>query len=290
MWEVFNNREIAFMAWILIISPFLLSIRALREPLAGILRVIFSGGVVLGVLILALYMGAVVYLLECFDLWTLILLKDTLFWFFSAGLLTVYRCVLAKDGNIPIRELMYDNLRLVLILEFLLNTYTFALWAELIIVPVATSVAMLQAFAEASKGNRNVTKFLGGVLSVVGIAMIGHTLYSAVQDYQALVTLETLHSFVLPILLSTAIIPAAYLMAVYTKYKNLFIGFKFGYDKSRGFVTYCKWMVFFHCGLSTKKISSLKPFHLMHLQSKEDLRNIFQELDGGDTTITPLEQ
>ena len=202
----------------------------------------------------------------------------------------MYKYVAAKNGDIPIRELLYDNLKLVVVLEFIMNAFTFELWAELLIVPVITVVVMMSSYVEATKGDRDVAKFLGGIQAVLGLALMGHVLYSAVHDYQILGTLDTLRSFLLPIFLSTAIIPAAYLMAVYTNYESLFIGFKFGNDKSWGFINYCKLVIFWNCGLSTQRISKLKPLNLMHLQNKEDVKNMFRKLDKGDVELDSLEQ
>jgi hypothetical protein len=290
MWEVFNNREIATIVWGIVILPFLLRPVRVRKSLAGLLKMMFAGKLLFPVLLLAAYIGGIVYLLSRLELWTVTLLKDTLFWFFSAGLLTIYKYVSAKDGNVPIKELLFDNLKLIVVLEFLTNTYTFALWAEVILVPVVMVVAMMNAYAEATKENRDVAKLLGGIMAGIGILMVGHTLYSAVQDYRALGTFETLRSFLLPILLSAAIIPTAYLMAVFASYESLFVGFKLGKDRSKRFVNYCKWRVLWHCGFSIKRISRLKPFNLMHLESKEDLNSMLRESDRRDVRLTPSEE
>lgn len=287
---IFNNREITVFAWLLVVTLFVFKNRKVRKSAASIFETVLAWKILIPVLLLVGYMGGISYFLSRIELWNVTLLKDTLFWFFSAGMMTTYKYVGAKNGDIPIRELLYDNLKFVVILEFIMNTFTFELWAELLIVPVFTVVVMMNAFVEASKGDRDVARLLGGIQGVLGFALVGHVLYRAVDDYQIFGTLDTMRSFLLPILLSIAIIPAAYLMALYTSYEDLFIGFKFGKAKGRGFVCYCKLVILWNCGFSTKKIAKLKPFNLMHLQNKEDVKDMFRKRDKPDLELGSLEQ
>lgn len=114
---------------------------------------------------------------------------------------------------------------------------------------------------------------------MIGGLFIAHAIYYAVQDYQTLGKTETLYSLMLPIFLSITIIPFAYLFAVYANYESLFIGIKFGKVKSLKLKNHCRFIIFAYCGFNTRKIAKLKPFHLMHLRSVQDLKNILQELD-----------
>ncbi len=281
--EIFNNREIASIAWLFLFSVFVLRSKDVRKSLTGILRVFASIKMLLPMFLLAVYIGCIAYLLRKIGLWDVALLKDTLFWFLSAGLLTIYKYVSAPTGNVPVKRLLYDNLKLIVILEFILDTYTFALWVELLIVPVATIIVLMNAYVETTEGNRKVAKLLMGVQAILGLVLVAHAFYSAIVDYRVLGTLDTLRSILLPILLSIAIIPAAYLMAVYTNYESLFVGFKIGKEREDSFIRYCKWQVILHCGLSTKKIAQLRPFDLMQLESKKDVRKMLRRRDGIDT-------
>lgn len=242
--EYFNNREIAIFVWLLAFSLYVLRIKKVRGSLAGVFKAIASVKIIIPVMLLAVYIGSIAYFLSRLGLWNIALVKDTIFWFCSAGMITMFKYVTAKKGDIPIKELLLDNLKFIVILEFIMNTFTFAIWAELLIVPVVTIIVMMNAYVEATKKNRDVAKLLGGIQAIIGLALMGYAFYRAVNDYQILGTLDTLRSFLLPIFLSTAIIPMAHLMAVYANYESLFIGFKFGKDKSRGFVNYCKWVIF----------------------------------------------
>lgn len=281
--DVFNNREIATFAWLLVFAVFVLRSKDVRRSVAALLKQFASMKMLLPVLLLAGYLGGTVYLLHRVGLWNISLLKDTLFWFFSAGLLTMFKYVQARKGEIPVKKMLYDNLKFIVVLEFILNTFTFSIWAELVIVPIVTIIVMMNAYVEATNGDRKVAKFLGGIQAIIGFGLIGHALYAAIGDYRTLGTFDTMRSFLLPILLSAAIIPAAYLFAVYTNYESLFVGFKIGRPREGSFVRYCKWKVILHCGLSTRKIARLRPFDLMHLESKKDVENMLKKRNEAAT-------
>ncbi len=278
--EIFNNREIAIFIWFIVVAIYVFRIEKVRESFNGIIKTVASVKIIIPLILLAIYIGVVSHYLSRIGLWNYTLLKDTIFWFFTAGLVTMFKYVTAQKGKIPIKELLLDNLKFIVILEFVMNTYTFALWGELLVVPFVTIVVSMNAFAEATKKNQDVTKFLGIVQSIIGLVLLSYVLYRAVIDYQVLGTIDALRSFLLPIILSTAIIPIVYLMAVYSNYESIFIGFKFGSEKSKGFIYYCKLMIFLKCGFSTRRISKLVPLDLMHLQNKDDIKEILLKTDG----------
>ncbi len=277
--DIFNSLEIATFVWVLVFSVYVLMSKDVRKAVAELLKSVASRKMLLPVFLLSGYMSGIVYVLHEIGLWNVGLLKDALFWLFSAGLLTMYKYVSASKGNIPVKKLLYDNLKIIVVLEFTLNTFTLSLWAELVIVPIVTFVVMLNAYVEATDGNHRVAKLFGSIQALLGLVLVGYALYNAIVDYRVLGTLDTLRSFLLPILLSTAIIPAAYLFAVYTNFESLFVGFRIGKPKSKGSVRYCKWQVILHCGLSTRRIAQIRPFDLMHLESKEDVKSMLAGRD-----------
>lgn len=290
VFEVFNNREIATFVCLLGFLAFCLRSEDVRTSFANVLRHLLSFKLLTPVFLLAIYIFGLVVLLNRLNLWNVSLLKDTLFWFFTAGMLTIYKYVSAREGRVPVGGMLLDNVKLVVILEFLMNTYTFSLLTEFIIAPIVTLIAMLYGYTETRKEDRDVAKILAGALSLYGFVLIAHALYSAVKDYQNLGTLDTAISFQLPILLSASIVPPVYVMAVFANYESLFVGFKFGTEKNREFIRYCKLRIFMRCGFSTRCIAKLRPLDLMHLASKEDVSIILRRLEFPEEALTQSDQ
>jgi hypothetical protein len=282
---ILNNREIAAGVWLLGLLIFSLRSKAVRQSLFGILRQIASPKLLIPQVLLAAYIGGCVYLLWRKNLWNVSLLRDTLYWFVTAGVLTVFKYVTAKKGKVPVKEMLIDNLKLVVVLEYLMNTYTFALWAEMVIFPILALVVMMNAYLEVKKEPQIVATFMTWVQAIFGSVLIAHALYSAALDYKNLGSFDTLRSFMLPILLSLAIIPAAYIMAVMAQYESLFIGFKLGKQKDRKFILHCKWRVIARCRLKTSNIAKLRPFDMMHLNNKKDVDEVLKRVEMSEEEL-----
>jgi len=285
MWDIFNNREIAAGVWLFGLLLFSLRSRAVRQSFVGILKQLASPKLLIPQVLLAAYIGGCACLLWRYNLWNVSLLKDTLFWFATAGVLTAFKYVAAKKGKVPVKEMLIDNLKLVLILEFLMNTYTFALWAEMVIFPVLALVVMMNTYIEVKKEPQIVATFVTWVQAMFGFVLVAHALYSAVLDYKNLGTIDTLRSFLLPILLSAGIIPAAYIMAVMAQYESLFIGFKLGKQRDRKFTLYCKCRVIARCGLKTRNIAKLRPFDMIHLNNKQDIEEVLKRVNMSEKEL-----
>jgi hypothetical protein len=175
------------------------------------------------VLIAALLTAAFVSILHRFRLWTIGELKDTIVWFFFTGVALIFRAVSAPNPARIIHAILWDALRITVLMEFLLNTYTFPLLVELLLLPLATVVAMLLAVADAEKKFQPVVSFLGKLQSILGGAIIVFTLWSVAHNLRGLWSIENARSLLLPVLLAIAFVPLAYFMAMISAYEQLFL-------------------------------------------------------------------
>ena len=278
--EFFNNRELAAIIWTVVFFAWALTKKDLRKAFSIPLKAVLAWQILLPALLMGAYLTAIIVTLFKFDLWDFFLLKDTLFWFFSVAVILMYRFVAARGGSLPFREVITDNLKMIVILEFLINTYTFSLGMELVLIPLAVIVGSMNAIAGEKKEHQIVAKFTKVLIVLMGICTIVMAVYSAVSDYKTLGTIDTIQSLALPVFLSSGLIPFVYLLAVYTNYESLFIGFKIGKKKSLRFVRYCKWVIVGHCLLNIKKVAQLKPYNLMNLEEVDDLDQLLCELDN----------
>ena len=279
---IFNNREIATIIWLFLFALFALKSKDDRVSFAKLLKTYLSVKILLPIFFMAIFLVGIIYLLNRGGLWNVMLLKDTILWFFLVGQLTMFKYVMVPNGNIPIKNQFLENLKLIVVFEFIVNLFTFSLLVELILVPVITIILIMNNYVQGTNGDRGVGKLLVVLQSLLGLVVMGYALYIAIVDYRVIGTLDMLRSFLLPILLSVAIIPVAYMFAVYAKYESLFVGFKIGKLRESSYVRYCKWRVILHCGLSTRKIARLRPFDLMDWQSKHDVVDMLKRRDEAD--------
>ena len=46
-----------------------------------------------------------------------------------------------------IRKVLKDNLKLTIVLEFIISTFTFNIWVELVIIPITTIIVIMNVIA-----------------------------------------------------------------------------------------------------------------------------------------------
>jgi hypothetical protein len=89
--------------------------------------------------------------------------------------------------------------------------------------PIIIILALTQAFSQTDKKNETVAKLLTNILALIGTTYFLYALYKTFKEYNNLLTLNTLTSFLLPLFLTILILPFFYLVALYMHYEELFI-------------------------------------------------------------------
>ena len=149
----------------------------------------------------------------------------------------------ANSDDHYFRKLASDNLKLVSILEFITNAYTFGLLAELLLVPLVTCLAMLKAVAGLKAEYKKLDTLLGYVLGVIGLSLFAFAVYQAVIDLRGFTSLHSLRDFFLPPVLSLAFLPFVYGLALYATYENIFVRLDFFNKEDPELARYAKWKV-----------------------------------------------
>ncbi|WP_274654871.1 hypothetical protein [Paenibacillus humicola] len=252
--NVFNNREIAFGIWIIIAIIIGLFTKAGRKFLITVLPIIFSRKFVLFYIIFLSFFSLTVLYLFYSKFWDLYLLKDTIFWviFFEIPLF-VKSIDTAKDGRF-FAKLIKDNLALIVIIEFILNNWTFDLVVELAIIPITLLLGGLLAFASREEKTVSVKKIINGLLVVFGIVVILFTASNLIQRPEELLNIDTLKEFTLPIILLFMNLPVVYGLALYNTYEQVFIRVK-GEPKEQQKM---KRLLFQFAGINLTRVSSIR--------------------------------
>jgi amino acid permease len=130
-----------------------------------------------------------------------------------------------RDGFF--REAILNNLKLIAVLEFVSNAYTFSLWIELLLVPSLALIMMLKVVAESNAKTESKYKaldsLLGYILAFIGIVIITIAFYKAIYDHDQFVTIHNLRDFLLPVVLSVLYLPFVYVWALFLAYQYLFV-------------------------------------------------------------------
>lgn len=216
-----NSREFASLILIgaLISVLFVLpkTRRAVGPHIIGILRIIAASETLLLVWgLFLLWSAGWVWLAARAGAWNFDLLKDTLVIVFTIGFPLLFQAVSAKSGAAIIRRIAGETIAISAFLLFYLNLEPFPLWAELIVQPLVTFLALTQYVASRKSGAKRIHGCLGVLLTVLGILLALWTtvqivLGAAERDWEG-----TLLGLALSIWLPLAMFPFFYATAFYS--------------------------------------------------------------------------
>ena len=222
---IFNNREIALLFWIaLIVLAVLLS--KLRKSLVPIFKILTGKMFLIIFSLIGAYLYGIILLLQNLEIWQSSNLKDVLFWLFSVGLILVFKINEAKS-NAYFKGIFLSAIKWTIVLEFIVNLYSFSLLTEIIILPVLVFLAMTQAVAEMDEKHKMVSKFLQNVIAIAGLTIFSYSLYKTIVNFDDVLTFQNLVSFLLPSTITILFIPFVYFLALYSTYESYFIHLDF---------------------------------------------------------------
>ncbi|WP_039042533.1 hypothetical protein [Sporosarcina sp. ZBG7A] len=252
--NVFNNREIALCCWVIIAIIVGIFTKAGRDFLKSVLPIVFSRQFVFFYIVFLSFFSLTVLYLYHASFWDLSLLKDTVFWvIFILVPLFAKAIENAKDGRF-FAKLIKDNLAFIVIIEFILNFWTFNLAVEMLVIPIAILLGGVYAVASREEKTLIVKKILDGLFVVFGTVVIIFSSYNLIQRPGEILNIKTLKEFLLPILLLFMNLPVVYGLALYNTYEQVFVRVK-GEPKEQQKI---KRLLFRFAGFNLTKVTSIK--------------------------------
>lgn len=220
MIETLNTRELATLTWLFLFLIWLIFKKDTRKSVVDLLKSFTHKKILTPIFLMGIYMGLVVYILSKFNLWDLSLLKDTLYWLLFVGFVLLLNSNTAINNKKDyFKKIIISNLKLVVLVEFVVNFYTLNYFAELILVPIITIVVLLNVFSEIKKEYAQIKKISDYILQFIGISFVIFGFYKVIFNYETLITSHNLISLVLPTMLSIALIPYLFLFILLMKYE-----------------------------------------------------------------------
>lgn len=284
----FNNREVAAAFWLLVFAVWALRKIEIRRSIGEVFRAFWHLKIVAPVFLMFLYVAGVVALLVAIGMWEVGLLKDTIVWFLVGAMAMMMRFATADDTDDIFRKILTDSIRIVILLEFLVNTYTFPLIIELILVPLLTFIAMIDVVASMNEEHAIVARLAKGIQMIAGFVILGIAVNRAVADFQNLKSLDTFRSIALAPFLSALMFPFIYVMLVISKYELVFLRLNRGSEKTRSLKHYAQRKIIMHAGLSLKRLQHLLRNHmvdLMHIQTESDVDSFLDRARKADVSV-----
>src|SRR3990167_6852842 len=232
--DIFSNREIAFLVWILIIAAYIgfaPRMKEARAALDGVKSTFFVWKIQSVFWLMFLYIALEVYFLSEIGVWDANQIKNTIIWTFSVALMSFFQMNSIKKDRSFFKHAVLDNLKLIAISEFIISVYSFPLLVEIVLLPVITLIMLMAEFSKSDEKYASVKKLMDGIMTAFGLIVIGYTLYMLVVNTGEIAKEQTFYDFSIPPLLTLFFLPFIFSLLVYMTYENVFIGLKLTIEK-----------------------------------------------------------
>ena len=256
--DIFSTRELATAFWVgailIAVGMAIVTNKKIRQGFIGVLKCFFNRKLRKLWEIYFLYIGIITLMFSRFPIWKNIYLKDIILWTLFSGLTICMNAVASETDEKYISKVLKDNIRFTVVTEFLLSTFTFSFWVELIIIPITTVIVLFDTVAEHKSDAIAVHKLLQDVMAFAGLCVILQTVRVGILEYRELNVINTLVSFFIPIVYLLLVTPLEYAFELYSKYEMLFIQMHFKEPSDKMVQRKRHLKVIKVCGLSVKRI------------------------------------
>lgn len=279
--ELFNNREIAAGVWLVVALVIVTLLLGPRQFLTELLKTFQSVALLVLITLACAYLTIAVYGLLKIGFWEPTLLKGTILWAILSGSVLIFRSLGSSGADVTLRSLLRDNLKIIVIIEFLVSSYTFNLIVELFLWAILVAFVAVNALLESQEQHRGSAKFTSASLVIFGWIVIVQAAWRALADMGDFATTLTLREFLLPLVLSLLILPFIYFSQVYSCYDTIFrrLSLSLELQKNSSLKSYAKRRIIRTCGVNTAKLRQLcgpNQVRLMQIRSKEDVDGLLE--------------
>src|SRR5262245_31441605 len=138
--SVLNNREIATAIWLIIALLWALSISGVRRSIRDLLKTFLNVKIVVPFVAMLVYIFLMVTVFKKIGFWDVSATKDTILWTLGSAFATFFNLNKVSEDEHYFKNVILDNIKFILILEFILNFYSFSLAIELALIPIITLI------------------------------------------------------------------------------------------------------------------------------------------------------
>ncbi len=272
-----NSREQAFSIWIIIILVYMLVNNKLRESLMSLIKCVCNFKFTIITVTFIIYNVIIIIWLNKFGLWDISLIKDNIVWFIFSGLVIVFKSIGNNGKNNYFRNIILDNLKIVILLQFILSEYTMSFLFEFIGVPIFFLIGALLVIAENKSEYKDVKKVLVWIQNIMIMIIMYNSVKAAIIDINNLGTYNNLLKLIVPGVLSVLSIIPAYVLALYSSYETIFVRLNSYKGRSRRLSLYLKGRILLYCNINLKRVNSLwhdKNKELFYLTDKKEIKRI----------------
>lgn len=274
-----STREIAVVVWVILLAGWGCSKQNLRRTFGRVLEAAVKWKILLSFGVLGAYTAATAAMLHHIGAWDWDLLKETLLWFCFTGVALVVKAIVHDKEQSLWRSTLRDQIKIGVLLTYLISTYVFPLWVELVLLPTLSIVVILNVVAEAEEQYSMAARMTANFLATCGIVGLGLAVHNAVSTFGPQELDLMIRSLLLIPILSVSLTPLLFLFQVITSYEQLWLRLQLGTDKDPTVVKYAKWQLVRHLKMRPRRIKAFLRQHavdLMRVKSHADVDNVLR--------------
>lgn len=224
MLDIFNTRELAFFTWITLAFLLVMMKSSNRRMLFDIIRLATEKSFLVIYGLIIVYVMVMAWIMAKIGIWDTNQIKNTILWFFSAGLVSFYNINKIREEKAYYMDAIKDLFKLTAFAEFLVGFHTFNYWIEIFLWAIVVFLLFLAVMVEQKHNNTLVAKFTKGLLSIIGFFLIIYAVYWIIGHFESFASKGTLSDFLVPSLLSLFFLPFIFVLSIYISYEVAFIG------------------------------------------------------------------
>ncbi|ADL68456.1 hypothetical protein Tthe_0920 [Thermoanaerobacterium thermosaccharolyticum DSM 571] len=282
--NIFSNRELAVGFWLFVLLLYALSKKDVRKSLLDVIRIFFSKKFIGWHISMLLYVSSIIFILFKIGFWEFRLLKDTIIWYISVAIVNSIKSIGEAKDMKYFENIIKDNVKIVIILEFIINLYNFSLICEIILIPVISFLYLFKMSFELktkyqNENYKSIIKLLNIITAVIGIYILFYSTIKFLSDIKNIVFLDLFKDLILPSILSIMFVPYVYLFVLYSTYEKVFIILKYKktIDDKYRFLLYFRIILF--CKFNIVKVNNFINYSKImynYIKSKDDINLLFK--------------
>ncbi len=291
MFQVFTTREVSMAIWTLLLLLIIFISKEIRKFAIDVIKIAFSKQLLIPILPMLLYSFLLTYLFSLTVIWKCYYIKDIILWIMFVGIPLFYGSIQKNTLDDYFKDMFLSNLKFIVLVEFFLSLFSFNLIIELILVPVVSSLVLLDAVAGLKAEYKMVKRFTSRILVIAGLLIFYQSITIALKDYNTLSIEDTLVSFFIPIVFTILFIPISYLFALYAKYQIVFIRMGFKEKNNKRIKWWHRGLIIKSCHFSHRKLLYLEQNYIKNMyidMSDDEFRRIIDLLDYDTKEITKV--
>lgn len=228
-----NNRELATLFWLILLTVFSFTIPDVRSSLIGILKMIIAPKLAILWIVYIVWILIFVVIADWVGFWRMELTKDTFVWMVTAGIGILGGFTEAKEIGY-FRRAIVRVLSIVVILEYLINLTTFSLLVEILLQPILSLIIVAPIVANEPEQQENWRKVRDYSLIIFAIGLLSLTVRDLYGSPDALDLGLILLRAIWPILLGLWVLILVFGLAVIATYEKAFIQLKMSRREDNG--------------------------------------------------------